>query len=373
MNDNTTLDILVFPGDGIGPEVMAPALDLLDAVVAAVEPGALAIETMAGGAAHYAETGSALPDDAYTRAREVDAILLGAMGDPRIRYPDGREIAPQVDIREELGLFAGVRPVFTAPGMPVPLADPRGSELDFVIIRESTEGFFAGRHTADVTADRARETSEITRAGSERLFTFAFDLARKRQAAGGPGIVTCVDKANIFRSFKFFREVFEEVAARYPDIEPRTMYVDAAAMQLVKQPWQFDVIVTENLFGDILSDLGAGLMGGLGMAPSADIGHDHAVFQPCHGTAPDIAGSGKANPTAMILSVAMMLEWLGERHERPALAAGGAAVRAAVAGAFGGGALHPFELGGGDGLAEIAGAVSGRLDEALTAGGSAGG
>jgi 3-isopropylmalate dehydrogenase len=363
--DNATLDVLVFPGDGIGPEVMAPCLEIMEAVVAAVEPGALSLETMPGGAAHYAETGSALPADAYDRARAVDAILLGAMGDPKIRYPDGREIAPQVDIREELGLFAGLRPVFTSPGMPVPLADPRAHTLDLAIIRESTEGFFAGRHTADVTPERARETSEITRAGSQRLFEFAFDLAARRKRAGGPGIVTCVDKANIFRSFKFFREVFEEVAARYPDIEPRTMYVDAAAMQLVKQPWTFDVIVTENLFGDILSDLGAGLVGGLGMAPSADIGRDYAVFQPCHGTAPDIAGQGKANPTAMILSAAMMLEWLAERHARPALARGGAAIRAAVAAAFRDGALHPTEQGGPDGLDAIADATRRALDRLL--------
>src|SRR6185312_2923618 len=149
---------------------------------------------------------------------------------------------------------------------------------------------------------------------SERLFDFSFRLAQRRKAQGKRGIVTCVDKANVFKAFAFFRKIFDETAARYPEVSTERIYVDACAAMLVKRPWDFDVMPTENMFGDILSDLTAGLVGGMGMAPSADIGDRHAVFQPCHGTAPDIMGQGKANPTAMILSAAMMLDWLADKH-----------------------------------------------------------
>ena len=283
-------------------------------------------------------------------AAGADAILLGAMGHPEIRYPDGREIAPQVDLRERLGLFAGVRPIRTQPGMPVPLADDRAHHLDLVIIRESTEGMFAGRDSGVVDHESARNTMTITRSASQSLFDFAFDLARERKARGRRGMVTCVDKANIFSAFAFFRDIFDERAALNPDIEIDYCYVDAMALNLVRRPWDYDVIVTENLLGDILSDLGAGLMGGMGMAPSADIGREHAVFQPCHGTAPDIAGTGKANPAAMILSAAMMLDWLGNRHGNESCIAAGAALDAAVRAAFSRGALRPCEVGGSHGL-----------------------
>ncbi|MHA1564363.1 MAG: isocitrate/isopropylmalate dehydrogenase family protein [Alphaproteobacteria bacterium] len=357
---NAHFTVAVMPGDGIGPEVMAPCLELLDGLGA--EHGfRLTFRILEAGADLYRRTGDALPNDVIDAADGADAILLGAMGDPAVRYPDGREIAPQVDLREHFGLFAGVRPIRTHPGMTVPLADPRGQNLDLVIVRESTEGMFAGRNDAVVTHDSAQNTMTITRAASESLFDFAFDLARQRKAQGSRGMVTCVDKANVFATFGFFRDIFDERAALNTDIETDYCYVDAMALNLVRRPWDYDVIVTENLFGDILSDLGAGLMGGMGMAPSADIGAKHAVFQPCHGTAPDIAGMGKANPTAMILSAAMMLDWLGRCHEVPACIAAGAALEAAVTAAFSGGGLQPFEVGGSHGTAEITQAVRAQL------------
>ena len=347
MNKQPGFTIAVLPGDGIGPEVMAPCLALLDRVIARIGGFRCDYESHEAGAGLYQRTGTALPDETVRRVGAADAILLGAMGLPGVHYPDGREIAPQVDLREHFGLFAGLRPVKTYPGMAVPLADPRARSLDLALIRESTEGFFAGRGQGHLDGDSAaHETMTITRAASERLFGFAFDLARRRKAAGLPGRVTCVDKANIFGAFAFFRKIFDEVAARHPDIESERCYVDAAAMRLVTRPWSFDVLVTENLFGDILSDLGAGLMGGMGMAPSADIGARHAVFQPCHGTAPDIAGQGKANPTAMFLSAAMMLDWLGERHGVPACAEAGRSLRGAVEAAYAAGDLTPCEMGG---------------------------
>lgn len=357
--------VAVLPGDGIGPEVMAPCLELLKDIGIDFDVS-LSFETMEAGADLYARTGQTLPAEVVDAASNADAILLGAMGDPDVRYPDGREIAPQVDLREELELFAGVRPIRTHPGIPATLADRRAHKLDIVIIRESTEGMFAGRTTEKVTHDEAQTMMTITRAASERLFDFSFEFARSRRAQSPgrdmPAMVTCVDKANVFAGFRFFRDVFFERATCHRDVVADTCYVDAMALNLVRKPWQYDVIVTENMFGDILSDLGAGLMGGMGMAPSADIGPDHAVFQPCHGTAPDIAGLGKANPAAMILSGGMMLDWLGRRHDISDFVSGAATLQAAVETAFTEGGLRPTELGGDDGTEVITDAIRKQLE-----------
>ena len=339
--------IAVLPGDGIGAEVMTPCLALLERLASGAAAFRLRCEILEAGAGLYRRTGEALPESTVHAAAAADAILLGAMGLPHVRYPDGREVTPQIDLRERFDLYAGVRPFRALPGAPSPLADPRGRRIDCVLVRESTEGLFASRVLSRREADRAvHDTMLITRAASERLFAFAFGLARERRAAGRPGRVTCVDKANVLPSMAFFRRIFLECAARYPDVETECVYVDAAGLRLVRAPWDFDVLVTENMFGDILSDVGAALVGGMGMAPSADIGTRHAVFQPCHGTAPDIAGRGLANPTAMFLSAAMMLDWLGRRHGVPAcVRAGGAFVRA-VEEAYADGTLVTAEHGG---------------------------
>lgn len=325
-------EIAVFDGDGIGPEIMAPTVDILRKLSTASGGGYdLSCRSYPAGAAYYAKTGESLPKASLDAAGAADAILLSAMGLPDVRYADGTEISPQIDLRKAFNLFAGVRPVRVGPGHPTPLKIPEGREIDFVLIRESTEGLFHTQGTGEVTADEARETLLITRDVSEMLFRFAFQLAHERKGAGrGPGRVTCVDKANVFRAFAFFRSLFDAEAEKHPDLVADHAYVDATALWMVQRPWDFDVMVTENMFGDILSDLGAGLMGGLGLAPSADIGLEQAVFQPCHGSAPDIAGQGKANPMAMILSAAMMLEWLGVRHDVPAMLADGQRLRAAV-------------------------------------------
>ncbi|MEM6423069.1 MAG: isocitrate/isopropylmalate family dehydrogenase, partial [Pseudomonadota bacterium] len=289
------------------------------------------------------------------------AILLSAMGLPDIRYPDGTEISPQIELRMALNLYAGVRPVLLF-GQPTPLRDR--DTLDFVIVRESTEGLFhshgKGRLEGDVAAE---ETMRITRETSEKLFDFAFALARRRSQTGrGPGLVHCVDKANVFRAFAFFRRIFYERAALFPEVKAEAIYVDATALWMVQRPQIFDVLVTENMFGDILSDLGAGLMAGLGFAPSADIGDDHAVFQPCHGSAPDIAGQGVANPIAMILSGAMMLDWLGETRGHAGLVAAGDDLRGAVERVVRDGRVRTPDMGGTDGTIAVCQAVSEALD-----------
>ena len=304
-----------------------------------------------------AREGTDIPDAAWAAAEGADAILFGAAGDPEVRYPDGREIAPQLDLRERLELFAGVRPLRLLPGARSPLADPRAATIDLVLIREQTEGLFSARQQRDADPDSASDVMKITRAGAARLFDFAVNLTRRRKAAGHAGRLTLVDKANVLNSMAFFREVFDQRLAPHGDISGDYVYVDAAALNLVRAPWDYDVMVTENMFGDILSDLGAGLVGGMGMAPSGDIGLNHALFQPAHGTAPDIVGQGKANPTAMILSAGMMLDWLGDRHGDPAARRAGDMIRAAVDRAYGAGDLVPHEHGGAAGTGDIQAAV----------------
>ncbi|MEO0792008.1 MAG: isocitrate/isopropylmalate family dehydrogenase [Pseudomonadota bacterium] len=355
--------IAVLPGDGIGPEVIAPCLDIIRAAEAKVGGFSLSFNEKPAGAAHYRDTGEALPSDTVDACRRADAILLAAMGLPHIRYPDGTEIAPQIDLRFELELFAGVRPVKSLPGRPGVLADPRSAELDFILVRESTEGLFATKGKGAVVNDQcATETLVITRANTERLCDFCYRLTRKRKAAGHPGRLTLVDKANVFSSFAFMRKIFDERGEAFTDIERGYAYVDATALDMVRRPWTFDVMVTENMFGDILSDLGAGLIGGMGMAPSADIGLTHAVFQPCHGTAPDIMGQGKANPVAMFLSAAMMLDWLGDEREIASLGRAAQLIETAVAEAFRHADLTPTELGGSDGTERITAAVLSEID-----------
>ncbi|MGI9335658.1 MAG: isocitrate/isopropylmalate dehydrogenase family protein, partial [Gammaproteobacteria bacterium] len=303
MQSNNEFHIAVMPGDGIGREVTEAGIIVLEAARKRFGGFGLDYENLSAGAQAYRDTGVALSDEVYERARAADAILFGAMGLPDVRYPDGTEIAPQLDLRFRMALYAGVRPVRALPGGFQALSDPRATEIDLVLIRESTEGLFASRGKGAVEDDRvAQDTMVITRPICERLFDFSFRLAERRRAHGRPGKLTCVDKANVFTSMAFFRKVFDERAKLFPAIESGHHYVDAMALDLVRKPWTFDVLVMENMFGDILSDLTAALIGGMGMAPSADIGDENALFQPAHGSAPDIVGQGIANPIAMIQS-----------------------------------------------------------------------
>ena len=359
MSANDTFHIAVLAGDGIGPEVMAPALEVLKKVEATSKVKFRFTEAPAG-ANNYRETGKSMPESTVRLCDEADAILLGACGLPSVRYPDNTEIMPQVELRFLFDLYAGVRPARLIPGVPSPIVGAAEHGIDLVLIRESTEGLFASMGKGVVTHDDARETMVITRKTSQRLFDFSFRLAQRRKAQGKRGMVTCVDKANVFKAFAFFRGIFDETAARYPDVPTKRIYVDACAAMLVKRPWDFDVMPTENMFGDILSDLTAGLVGGMGMAPSADIGDRHAVFQPCHGTAPDIMGQGKANPTAMILSAAMMLDWLADKHGHDGAAEAAQRIGRAVDKAFAAG-IRPLDLGGRSGTTDTAKAVLAAL------------
>ncbi|MBR1364219.1 isocitrate/isopropylmalate dehydrogenase family protein [Bradyrhizobium ottawaense] len=359
MSANNAFHIAVLAGDGIGPEVMAPAVEVLRKIEQKSDLRFRFTEAPAG-ANNYLATGKSMPDSTIKLCEEADAILLGACGLPSVRYPDNTEIAPQIELRFIFDLYAGVRPARLIPGVPSPIvgADARG--IDLVVIRESTEGLFASMGKGVVTHEDARETMVITRRTSERLFDFSFRLAERRKARGKPGALACVDKANVFKAFAFFRGIFDEIAKKHPDVKTDRLYVDACSAMLVKRPWDFDVMVMENMFGDIVSDITASLIGGLGMAPSADIGDQYAVFQPCHGTAPDIMGQGKANPTGMILSAAMMLDWLADKHGVESAAEAGETIERAVDQVYAGG-IKPMEFGGSNGTADITKAVLAAL------------
>ena len=360
----SSYSIAVLPGDGIGPEMIAATLAVLHALQERIGRRFECVEHPAG-AQHYVDSGDALPASTLAACRAADAILFGAMGLPDVRQPDGTEIIPQLDLRFALDLYAGVRPIRSFAGLPGPLADPRAAQVDLVLVRESTEGLFhaRGRGRIEGRGDDAAayDTMKITRKGTARVCDFALQLARQRRSRGKPGRVTNVDKANVFLSMAFWRKVFDERAQAYPDVPTEHAYVDAMALNLVMKPWAYDVLVTENMFGDILSDLIAALAGGMGMAPSADIGDQYALFQPAHGTAPDIAGKGIANPSATLLSAAMMLDWLAARHGDSALADGARAIEDALAGTFATGEARPREFGGHSGTADIVRAVVGRL------------
>ena len=348
--------IALLPGDGIGPEVVDATVKVLDAILPQLAGVQLTYETLSVGAGEYLKNGDPLPAATVERMKAADAMLLGAMGLPSVRWPNGVEMTPQIDIREQLDLFNGVRPIKLYHESHTPLKGYGGTDgkpIDFVIIRENCEGLFSERLTPrDPGRDFETDVMKITRHGAERVCREAFKLATHRRQH-----VTLVDKANVLPSMAFFRKIFDEVATEFPDIKTDRVYVDAMSLFMVQHPEKFDVMVTENMFGDILSDLAAGIVGGMGMAPSADIGPQYALFQPSHGTAPSIAGQGIANPIATILSGALMLEWLGH----PETIKGARLIEAAVTQVMGDPANLTADLGGTTGTQEIADRVIAAL------------
>ena len=312
MSEQQTFSIAVLPGDGIGADVIAEGVKVLRTVESKLTGVQFEFQEFSVGAGEYLQSGDPLPASTFEALKQFDAILLGAMGLPDVRWPHGIEMTPQIDLREKLDLYCGLRPIKLYHANDTPLKNYGAGEIDLLIVRESTEGLFSARlNQIPAGASEANDTMRITRHTSERLFRAAFRAARKRR-----GLVSLIDKANVLPSMAYFRGIFDEISAEFPDVRTEKIYVDAAALYLVQNPRRFDVMVTENMFGDILSDLTGGLVGGMGMAPSADIGDQYAVFQPSHGSAPDIAGQGIANPTATILSVAMMLEWFDTEETR---------------------------------------------------------
>src|SRR5512136_3270898 len=227
MSANTAFHIAVLSGDGIGPEVMAPTLDILRRIEASTPSLSFRFTEAPAGANNYLATGKSMPDSTVRLCDEADAILLGACGLPSVRYPDNTEIMPQVELRFIFDLYAGVRPARLIPGVPSPIVNAQERGIDFVLIRESTEGLFASMGKGLVTHDEARETLVITRKTSERLFDFSLRLAERRKKRGKPGLLTCVDKANAFKAYAYFRSIFDERAKNFPGVRTDHVYVDA--------------------------------------------------------------------------------------------------------------------------------------------------
>ncbi len=313
--------LAVIPGDGIGPEVIAEAERVLDAVTANSEV-TFEKSRFALGAARYLETGDTLTDTDLDAIRAHDAILLGAVGgtpgDPRLKDAN-IERGLLLKLRFELDHYVNLRPSRLYPGAPGPLANP--GEIDFVVVREGTEGPYVGNGGSirrGTPHEVANETSVNTAFGVERVVRFAFDLAERRRKK-----LTLVHKTNVLvHAGGIWKRIVDEVAAEHPDVTVDYLHVDAATIFLVTDPSRFDVIVTDNLFGDILTDLAGAVTGGIGLAASGNINPDGAfpsMFEPVHGSAPDIAGQQKADPTAAILSVALLLDHLGLRDEAVAV------------------------------------------------------
>src|ERR1700687_2558245 len=237
MRANDSFHIAVLPGDGIGPEVMTQALEVLRKLETSVAGVRFRFTEAPAGAGHYRDTGASLPDATTKLCEQADAILLGACGLPHIRYPDNTEIMPQVELRFIFDLYAGVRPCRLIAGIPSPIVGAAEHGIDLIVIRESTEGLFASMGKGIVTETEARETLVITRKTCERLFDFSFRLAARRKARGARGQLTCVDKANVFKAFAFFRKIFDERAARFPEVAAGHVYIDACSASLVRKPW----------------------------------------------------------------------------------------------------------------------------------------
>ncbi|WP_135554297.1 isocitrate/isopropylmalate dehydrogenase family protein [Paenibacillus cymbidii] len=360
--------IAVLPGDGIGIEVTETALRVLQEA-GELYGAAFELESFDAGAGRYLRTGTAMPEDAFAHCKAADAILMGAIGLPEVRHPDGREVNGDVifRLRFELDLYAGVRPIKLYEGVTSSLRNTEAG-IDYVVVRENTEGLYASRTgSINIRGEVAIDTLVLTRTGTEKITDYAYRLAAKRNGrpADGRRIVTCVDKSNVLSSYAYFRHIFDEVGSRYPDIAKDYAYVDAMTLYQVMNPQYYDVVVAENMFGDILSDLAAATVGGLGLAPSGDIGAHHAMFQPSHGTAPTIAGRNIANPLATVLSVAMMLEWLADRHPHDsALAAAGRAIESAVADVLRQGDVRTRDIGGQSGTSQVGDAIVAAIRQA---------
>lgn len=302
--------IAVLPGDGIGVEIVPEAIKALQAVGEKYDHQFQFTEALVGGAA-YDAVGHPLPAETLQICRQSDAVLLGAIGGPKWEQLPVHlrpEVGALLPLRKELGLYANLRPCFLFPGLThaSTLKEEIIAGVDLIVIRELTGGLYFGEKSREKTDGGFKATDILSYSTYEieRIVRYAYEVARKRNHK-----LCSVDKANVIETSRLWRETVTELAQEYPDVETSHMYVDNCAMQLIRNPKQFDVIVTENMFGDILTDEASMLTGSIGMLPSASIGGEVGLYEPSHGSAPDIAGQNKANPLATILSAAMLLRY----------------------------------------------------------------
>lgn len=349
------LRIAVIGGDGIGPEVIEEAVRVADAATKQKDSSPLEWNRLPWSTAFYKKTGRMVPEDGWEQLKEHDAILFGAVGSPDV--PDHITVQGIIlPMRRMFDQYVNYRPAYLFDGVPCPLKDKAPGSIDMAIFRENTEGEYApigGRLYPGTPHEVAVQSAVFTRRGTERIMRAGFEAARKRRKK-----VTSISKSNALPfSMVMWDEVFNEVRADYPDVQANTLLVDAAAMDFVRRPETFDVVIASNLFGDILTDLSAIVTGSMGLAASANINPERefpSMFEPVHGSAPDIAGKGIANPLAAILSVGLMLEHLG--LEKPAKN-----IRNAVAKVLKEGSSMPPDLGGTARTTEVGAAVIAAL------------
>ena len=306
-------DIAVIAGDGIGPEVIAEGKKVFSGIAQMDGGFSVSFEDFPWGCEYYLKTGEMMPEDGLDRLKDFDAIYLGAVGYPGV--PDHISLGDLLlRIRRGFDEFINLRPIRLLKGAPCPLADISPQDINMIVVRENSEGEYAnvGAHLYTGTErEVALQTSVFSRHGCERVIRYAYELARREKRS-----LTSISKGNALRySMVFWDEIFAEIGKEYPDVEIHSLLVDAASMFFVKDPGRFEIVVTSNLFGDILTDLGAAIAGGMGLAAGANLNPERkypSMFEPIHGSAPDIAGQGIANPLASIWSVSQMLEFLGE-------------------------------------------------------------
>ena len=385
--------IIVLPGDGAGREVVREALRLMRAIEASSSISFDVTEIPCGGQ-YWLEHGEEWPAGSFERCRDKsDAILLGAIGWPSATLPNGDIAGGEVilGLRAALDLYANVRPIKLYEGVKHKIHGEfrsiwKAGKVDMVIVRENTEGLY--HSLLSRSAYRARgevwpgipdaefpdlegqvewDPRPISSKGSERVIRFAFDLAKGRDGSPSDGIsrVTCIDKSNVTRGCQLFRRIYESVAEDYPNIEKDTAFVDAFTMWLIRNPEWFDVCVTPNMFGDITTDLASVLQGGMGMAASANIGDNHMLFEPVHGSAPKHAGKDKVNPIATLSSVQLMLDWLGRRHDDSEARSIAAVVDQAIGAHLLAGDVLTYDLGGDSSCSAVGMAISGRVTALL--------
>lgn len=371
----TTYKIAILPGDGIGKDVIWEATKILEAVEE-VYPVNFERETFPCGGEYYLETGKEWPEEAFEVCKnKADAILLGAIGHPKAILPNGDLAGTDVvfGLRFGLDLYANVRPTKLYPNVMHKISNEfkqvwQPGKVDFVCVRENTEGCYTpvrGYLARGGSRELAVDGRTITRKGSERVIRFAFELAKRRNGApyDGKSRVTCVDKSNVMAGCRLFRQIYGEIAEEFQEIERDYAYIDAFTQWVIRNPEWYDVAVLPNMLGDIATDLASVLEGGMGMAAGGNIGDNHAMFEPIHGSAPKHAGKDKANPMAAIGATKMMLDWVGRRHNDQNLLVAAGKVEEAVVAVLEEGKTLTYDLGGDAKCSEVGTAIAEKIKQ----------
>jgi 3-isopropylmalate dehydrogenase len=359
--------IVVLPGDGVGKEVIPEAIKVTKAAEESIDGFSLDFQQFDCGAEYWRKHGKKAewPPEAFEACKKADAILLGAVGLPNVLRANGTSVGGDVvfGLRFGLDLYANVRPAKLYEGVPCPISGKKAGSMDFVVVRENTEGMYApirGMLNRGGRDELAVDVRVITEKGAERVVEYAFELCRQRKGAPADGKhrVTCIDKSNVLQGCVLFRSIYDKVAKNYPRIEKNYAYIDAFMQWIVRKPEFYDVIVTTNMFGDIISELAAAITGGVGLAPAGNIGDKHAMFEPIHGSAPRIAGKNKANPIGAILAGKMMLEWLGKTRSDEALRKAAEKIEKAVRKMLKEGKVKTYDLEGNSSTVDVGNAIT---------------